>query len=230
MAAKSNAPRTSAGVEKLIKRLREDGVAAGRSEAERLLADAQAEARTILEKAEAEAARKKEEGRMEGEKLRRAGEDALRAATRDTVLDFKQRLTERFAQDVGKAVSAALVDEALLQEMILVVAGRAREEASLDKAKKVEMILPRTAVGLDDLRRKPEELREGTLTHFVAAMAGEMLRAGITFGRAEDEAGGIRLTLPDDGVSIDLTDRAVAEAILVHLQPRFRALLEGVVK
>jgi V/A-type H+-transporting ATPase subunit E len=31
-------------------------------------------------------------------------------------------------------------------------------------------------------------------------------------------------------VVLDLSDQAVAAALLEHLQPRFRALLEGVVK
>ncbi len=230
MADKTGPRKTAAGVEALIERLRQDGVAAGRSEAERLVADAQVEARRILEEAEAEADRRIEAARKEGESLRRAGEDALRAAARDTVLDLKERLSQRFAEEVAKTVSGALIDEGLLEKLILAVAGRAREEGQVDKSAEVEVVLPRSAVGLDDLRRKPEELRKGTLTHFVAALAAEMLREGVSFGRADDDAHGIRLALLDRGVSIDLTDRAVAEALMVHLQPRFRALLEGVVK
>ena len=92
------------------------------------------------------------------------------------------------------------------------------------------MELPRDVVGLDDLRRNPEELKEGSLTHFVAATAGVMLREGLVFSRAEGSQSGIRVKLLDSGVSIDLTEQAVAELLLAHLQPRFRALLEGVVK
>jgi V/A-type H+/Na+-transporting ATPase subunit E len=114
--------------------------------------------------------------------------------------------------------------------MILAVAGRARGEANVDGAADVEILLPRAAVGLDDLRRNPEEMREGSLIHFVAASAASILREGVTFGRADDEHGGIRVALRDRGVTVDLTDRAVADVILIHLQPRFRALLEGVVK
>ena len=151
-------------------------------------------------------------------------------AARDAVLDLKDQLERRFAADVGKTVSGAMKDEGLLERMILEVAGRARTEGAVDRAKEVELILPRQAVGLDDLRRRPEELRQGSLAHFVAAIAGEMLREGVTFLRAEDEAGGIRLQLKDRAVSLDLSDQAVAQAILMHLQPRFRALLEGVVQ
>jgi V/A-type H+-transporting ATPase subunit E len=51
----------------------------------------------------------------------------------------------------------------------------------------------------------------------------------VSFARSGDDAGGIRIVLKDDGLVVDLTDAAVAEVILRHLQPRFRALLEGVV-
>jgi V/A-type H+-transporting ATPase subunit E len=42
--------------------------------------------------------------------------------------------------------------------------------------------------------------------------------------------GGIRLRLVDHDVTLELTDKAVASLILQHLQPRFRALIEGIVK
>jgi V/A-type H+-transporting ATPase subunit E len=230
MADKAPAARAASGVEALIARLRDDGVGAGRAEAERIVAEAETRARRILDAAEAEAGAKRDAARKEIDGHRRAAEDALKAAARDTVLDLKEQLTRRFAEDVGQTVAGAMRDEDLLRRMILAVAGRARSEAAVDGAAELEVILPRDAVGLDDLRKRPEELREGTLSHFAAASAAEMLRAGVRFGRAEDEAGGIRLGLTDRGVSVDLTDRAVAAVILEHLQPRFRALLEGVVK
>lgn len=230
MAEHPHAQQTASGVETLISRLRDEGVSAGRSEAERLVADAQAQAREIVNKAEAAAKAKVAVARSEADNLRRAGEDALRVAMRDAVLDLKGLLARRFADDIAKTVSLATRDEDLLKRMILAVVGRARTEADIDGAVNAEILLPRVAVGLDDLRRNPEEVREGSLLHFVAASAGSMLREGVTFGRADDEDGGIRVVLRDRGVSVDLTDRAVADVILSHLQPRFHALLEGVVK
>jgi len=230
MADEVSAQLTASNLEALITRLRDEGVNAGRAEAEQIVSEAQARARAIVDKAEADARAKLEAARKEVDGLRRGGEDALRAAARDTVLDLKDSLTRRFAEDVGKTVSSALRDEDMLKKMILAIAGRAREDGSVDQSTEVEVILPRSAVGLDDLRRRPEELRDGTLTHYVAATAGEMLRAGVRFGRADDDAEGIRVKLHDRGVTIDITDKAVAEAILEHLQPRFRALMEGVVK
>lgn len=224
------ASQASKGVETLISRLRDEGVASGRREAERLVSEAETHAREILAKADASSKAQVTSAAEEAAALRRAGEEALRIAARDAVLELKEHLARRFADEVGKVVSGTLRDEEMLKHLILAVAGRARTEGEADKSNSVEVELPRAVVGLDDLRRNPEELKAGSLTHFVAASAAGMLREGVVFTRAEGDDGGIRLKLLDRGISIDLTDKAVAHLLLAHLQPRFRALLEGVVK
>ncbi|TVS00452.1 MAG: hypothetical protein EA406_00555 [Rhodospirillales bacterium] len=230
MTGQPAAENTASGIEALIARLRDEGVAEGQAEAERLIAEANARARSILEAAETEAGAKLAAARREIDAHRRAGEDALRAAARDTVLDLKEQLVRKLATDCEKTIANALRDEAMLKRMIIESVGRARQEGKIDRSAEVRVVLPRSAVGLDDLRRRPEELREGSLTHFVAGIAADMLRAGVTFDRADDDAEGIRIVLEDRGITVDLSASAVASAILTHLQPRFRALLEGLVK
>ncbi len=229
MAAHASSKPASAGVEALIARLRDEGVAAGLGEAEKVTAAATAKARAIVEEAEAEAARLTRQARSESESYRRAAEDALKSAARDAVLQLKERLVRRFADEIGGAVSKAMADEDLLRQMIVALVGRAREDAQIDRSDNVEVVLPREAVAIDALRRSPETVDKDPLTAFVAAKTGDMLRAGIHFSRADDKEGGIRIVMHDSGISVDLSDRAVAAALLVHLQPRFRALLEGVV-
>ena len=57
-----------------------------------------------------------------------------------------------------------------------------------------------------------------------------MLQEGISFAVSADMPRGIRVQLNDTNVVIDLTEQTVAQLLLQHLQPRFRAILEGVVK
>jgi len=219
----------SSGVDALIQRLKQEGADEGRAEAQKLVADAEARARELLAEAEAKAKHRTDDAREEADRLKRAGEEALKVAMRDAVLELKEDLSSRFAQQVQGVVAKLTTDEELLKRMILAVASRARVEAGIDTAKQLEIILPRTVVGLDELRRNPRELREGALSQFALASAADMLRAGVTFTRASDDAGGIRVVLKDSGVEVDLINTAVAGVILRHLQPRFRALLEGVV-
>lgn len=139
-------------------------------------------------------------------------------------------MTDSFTKDVQRLVSQEMQDEGLLRRMILEAVGRARDDAGVMEAKDLEILLPHDAIGLEDLRRDPEELQEGTLTKFVLMLAREMLKQGLTFGQSQDDAKGIRIVSRDDEVTLELTDKAVASVILEHLQPRFRALLEGIVK
>ena len=219
----------SSGIDALIQRLKQEGADEGRAEAQKLVADAEARARELLAQAETTAKSRTDAATQEADRLKRAGEEALKVAMRDAVLELKEDLSSRFAQQVQGAVAKLTTDEEVLKCMIIAVASRARSEAGIDNAKQLEIILPRAVVGLDELRRNPRELHEGALSQFALASAADMLRTGVTFKRSSDDAGGIRVVLKDTGVLVDLTDAAVAGVILRHLQPRFRALLEGVV-
>ncbi len=220
----------SSGVEALIERLRDEGVAVGRAEAEQIQAAAQRQASQHLREAEARAERLIETARQEAEALRKGGEEALRIAMRDTILRLKAELSDRFSDEVKRLIAAEMEQQAFLQRLILEVAGQARAEAGVDGGERVEVQLPKALVSPEELRRNPLELREGSLSHFVLSLAGNVLAEGVTFAVDEQPSKGIRLYLEDQDVHIDLTDDKVAALLLAHLQPRFRAILEGTVK
>lgn len=230
MARRAAEQISSSGVDALIARLRDEGVAAGRSEAERIVQDAQGQAKRILDKAQKEARERLETAHKEADAYRSAGEEALKTAMRDTVLDMKAALMEKFTSDVRRLVSHHLEEPELLKQLILEVAGRARESAALQEGDELDVLLPEKVVGVEDLRRNPAELRKGRMTGLVFGLTGDMLRDGVTFSAADDVRGGIRIHVVNREVTLDLTDTAVADFLLQHLQPRFRAVFEGVVK
>lgn len=73
-------------------------------------------------------------------------------------------------------------------------------------------------------------MEHGTLTHFVLATSREMLEDGVEITAGGNHEAGIRIRLVEQDVEIDLTEKAVAALLLRHLLPRFRALLEGIVR
>ena len=220
---------TAAGVEALLERLRAEGVQAGEAAGERLTRTAEAKAREIREQAEKDAAALVEAARREAANLERGGKEALRVAMRDAVLDLKQTLADRFKGEVTRLVSRHMRDEDLVRQMVLEVAGRTAREAGVAEARAVEVLLPADVVGLEDIRRDPTALTRGELGTFVLGSVHELLREGVTLGRIDGGSAGIQVRLEDQGIVLDLSDRAVAAVILAHLQPRFRALLEGVI-
>ena len=220
----------SSGVDALITRLREEGVSAGRHEADRLLADARSQAQQILDKANAEARQHLDAAHKEADAYRSAGEEALKTAMRDAILGMKADLMEGFSTDLERMVSLELKDPNILKQMILAVAGRVRDGAGVSEEDDLEIIMPAAVVGLEELRNHPEKLEKGPLTRFALGLAGEMLREGVTLSSSDDVPAGIQVQIKDKSVVLDLTEKAVASLLLQHLQPRFRAVLEGIVK
>ena len=223
-----NTLKVSSGVEELLERLRQEGVAAGRAEAERIVADAEARARWLVEQAEEEIERLRKHARSEAAHIEKTGREALATAARDTLLSLKTTLTQRFTGEVKRLVGEELTKEDLLEQLIMAVVGETREQ--VDQAVEVEVELSRELVSYEELTRHPEELAEGSLARFVRVVAADGLRQGVTFGVSEDHRKGMRLYLKDQNIMLDLSDEALSAMLLSHLQPRFRALLEGIVK
>ncbi|MFC3616771.1 hypothetical protein ACFORG_23765 [Lutimaribacter marinistellae] len=219
---------TSRGVDELIARLRNDGVAAGRADAEKLKSDAQNEAARIVAKAREEAERLKSDARRDADNYRAAGEQALETAMRDAVLSMKAGLEGRLREDVERLVSQHLADEKLLKKMILEVAGTVSEQTKASKT--VAVVLPPSVIGPDQIRERAGDIQSGKLTQYVLGLTGEMLRSGVTLHAGDDRQAGIKLKVEDGEVEIDLTDEAIADLLLEHMQPRFRAVLEGVIR
>lgn len=214
----------SAGVELLIARLRDEGIAQGRSQAQALVTAAQQQAADIVAAAKREAEAIAVKANEEAGKLKAAGEDAIRLAMRDTMLSLEGDLINRFQNMLRGLVKGMLKDPAFLQRLILEVAGKAAPSAE-----RAELLLPAEIVSLEDLRRKPEEAKPGTLTRFVLSLGGGILREGLSFGVADDLQAGIRIQLVDENMQVDLTESAVSQLLLRHMLPRFRALLRGAV-
>jgi len=123
------APLESAGVEDLIGRLRDQGTAQGRSQADALVSAAQLQASNIIAAANRDGETVSAKAKQEAGKLKAAGEDAVRLALRDTILALESDLLKEFENRLRHLVKAVLVDPAFLQQLILGVAseGSARD-------------------------------------------------------------------------------------------------------
>ncbi|NOD98933.1 hypothetical protein GS610_17140 [Ruegeria sp. HKCCD6228] len=216
------------GVDALIDKLRNDGVAAGQAEAEKLRAEAKTEAARIVAEAKREAEELKKKARTETDNYRAAGEEALNTAMRDAVLTMKAGLTDRFKADVERLVTKEMSDPELLRQMILEVVGRAGEGANLNG--RVSVVLPARVATQEDIKQNADDIQSGKLTKYVLGLTAKMLRENVELHAADDVQEGIRVRAEDQGVVLDLTDKAVASLLMEHLQPRFRAVLEGVIR
>jgi V/A-type H+/Na+-transporting ATPase subunit E len=224
---KSESGKVAFGVEALIERLRNEGVGSGRAEAEKIVRDARAEAETIQSKAKAESDQIVSRARTEAANLEKAGRQSLELAARDTVLDLKNRLSQRAAREVKHLVNEEVQRQEILEKLILEVAGKVREKTV--GAGAVEILLPEKVVSLGDIAKDPAHLQASPLGRFASLVTNGMLQQGITLNSSRNVKAGIRVRLTDKGIDLDLSDNAIADLLMQHLQPRFQALLEGIV-
>ena len=220
----------SSGVEQLIERLREQAIDAGQTKAKDIVADAQKRAAWLIGEAEQEAKNIVKKAQSEADALKNAGVDALNLAARDTLLRLRDTLLGSFSQEVQRVVGEQMASQAFIQQLIVELAGQVRDRAGLDNNTQMTLILPEEVIGVEELRTKPEELQQGTLSHLTAAIAGDLLRKGVVFEFSDEIKAGIKIHLEESAMQIDFTDEAVSTLLLQHLHPRFRALLHGIVK
>ena len=224
MSSSTPGHETSRGIGELIEKIREKGVEAGRAESARLIEDAERRAEWILEQAEAEAAGIREQAEADASFIRKAGTDALNMAFRDIKMKLRDELSRQFARQLNRLIVQELKEPETLKMLLISAAGRSKLP---DEA--VSIRLPAEAAGLQQLRDDPGLLEGGPLMEMVSEIARELFTRGVEVDTGAHAQAGMQVFLRDGEVVVDLTEQALASLILEHLQPRFRAVLEGVV-
>ena len=212
----SSTPPSSQGVSELVTRLREDGVNAGRAQAKKILAEAEAKAASILAEAEREAAHKINEAVDRIAREKKSAEEAVQLAYRDTVLDFQRRLSERFAGDVKRLTGNALDDAKTIRALLYMVAVATIEELGLHEEEPVNITVPPGVIDRSD-----------PLLSKVQSLAHRMAKERIILHENIEAGRSIFIEAREGKIALHLTTEGLADAILTHLQPRFKALLDG---
>lgn len=215
---------TSKGIQDLIDRIREKGVNAGREESSRLINDAEHRAEWVLRQAEEQAAEILQKAEQDAEFIRTSGRESLELAFRDIKMKLRDQLSQQFSRQLGKLIVTELQDPETLKQLLISAAGKSKvpdEQARIS--------LPEEAAGLQQLRDDPALMQGGPLVEMVSEVARELFTQGVEVSADGRMKAGMQIALRGEQVIVDLTERTLADLLLAHLQPRFRAILEGVV-
>ncbi len=109
----------SSGVQELVQKLREEGVAAGRREAEQMVAAAREEAARIVAGARREADETTRVSHAMVETERQAAHAALDLAARDAMLQLREQFEVAFVRRLQSLVAAALQEPGVLVELVV---------------------------------------------------------------------------------------------------------------
>ena len=217
----SDQPNTS-GVQELIDRLSQEGVAEGQQQAEKIVRDAQRKADEIVDSARQQANEILKQSREEAEQFQAAGEDALRLAARDAVRDFGARVHGGLRNRLQALVQQQVREPKLIKRMILAITHRATEGIGDEP---IEILLPSETITEEDARRSIEAGNPDALTQFIQGLIGEDLREGFTVSLGSQQQGGLTVRVVNQNVEIDLTDDAITGLLAQHLLPRYRAIM-----
>lgn len=215
--------KQSSGVQELINKLHQEGVASGESQADQIVADARKKSIQILDEARAKADQIIAEAKVEREKFVENGNAALRLASRDVLLRVREACFEEFQQRLKRLVGFTLQDRKFLEELILEVASKTKPE---DPHKAVRVLLPEGLVTQEEIDQEVADVQPGSLAAFLLGLTADVLRDGLTFGVSDDRSPGIKIQIVEDDVQLELTDETLTALLLQYLAPRYRAVLE----
>lgn len=222
MATTTKSNIEASGVQDLINRLRDEGVASGQSEAERLLADARVRSMEMLDQAKAESESIVAKARAEAESIINNGKEALRLASRDVVLRVREACDAEFRDRLKRLVQFQLADPALLEKVILEIAAKVRPESG----QKAQVLLSSASVSEEDLKKEVAHVQPGSLAAFVLGLSADILREGLNFGVSDDPSPSVRVQIVNDDVQFELTDETITTVLMQYLVPRYRAMLK----
>jgi len=199
-------------VQNLIDKLHLEGIEAGKDEGEVILDASKKKATLIIENAKKEAATIKDEMHQLIEDEKKASNEAMKIALRDTVLTLKTQLSLQFKTHLQNLISSKLSNNTFLEEMLITIT----KSSLSDKEESLEIIVSE----IEESKEKQKKL--------IKSIASDMFRHEVRLGKTTQK--GIKISLIDKEIEIDLTEEALTDLIYHLLIPRYHELLEGIEK
>lgn len=196
-------------LQELTQKLYNDGLEKGRSEAERLVADAKQQAAKILADAKAEADAVAKAAELRAEDIAKNAMTEIELAGRQAVSKIKTELVEAIvAKTTGEAVKAAVVDAAFIKDMLLAVA-KNWNSASADVSLK--------ALLAEDKRAE--------LDAAMKSATEELLKAGVEVGYTKDIKSGFKVGEKGGSYYISFTDESFDALFKEYLREKVSNML-----
>ena len=197
-------------LQELTDKLYLDGLAKGKEEGDRYLADAKAQAEKIVADAKAEAAKIVAQAQKEAADLAAKAKSDVKMASEQALQATRKDIENILTDSVVKAGTAKALSEAdFLKEIILAVAKNFSAQESAD----LEIVLP--------------EALKKDLAPWVEASLAKTLKGGVKASFSKKIAGGFTIGPADGSWFVSLTDETFVALIGEYLRPVTKKLLFG---
>ena len=196
-------------LQELTQKLYNDGLEKGRSEADRLVAEAKEQAAKILADARSEAEAIAKAAELRAEDVAKNAMTEITLAGRQAVSKIKTEIAEAvIMKSTGEAVKAATMDAAFVKDMLLAVAQNWNAN-TVDVSLKALL---------------PEEKR-AELDAAMQKSAAELLKAGVEVGYSKEVKAGFKLGEKDGGYYISFTDESFDALLKEYLREKVSNML-----
>ena len=196
-------------LQELTQKLYNDGLEKGRSDAERLVAEAQEKAAAILAEANAKADAIAKAAEARAEDIAKNAMTEITLAGRQAVSKIKSELTEAvIMKSTGAAVKAATMDATFVKELLLAVA-KNWNAATTDVSLKALLAEDKRAE-LDAVMQKSAE---------------ELAKAGVEVGYSKEVKTGFKLGEKNGGYYISFTDESFDALLKEYLREKVSNML-----
>lgn len=197
-------------LQELTRKLYDEGLEKGRTEADALVADAKARAAKIVAEAQSQAAEILAQARSKAEDVEKNTLTEIALAGKQAVSKIKSEIASLIvAKATAQGVKEAVMDPAFIKEMLVSVARNWNGAA----AGKVELkaLLPEAA--------------RAELDAAMAKSAAELLAAGVEVGYSEQVKTGFRVGAKDGGYYISFSEADIEALMGEYLREKVSQLL-----
>jgi V/A-type H+-transporting ATPase subunit E len=197
-------------IEVFVEKLQQEGVEAGRAEAEKIRREAEEQARQIVEQAEAKAKKILADAQTESDQVKSRGETDLKLAARDIVTQLRDTLSRVIDTVLAAAVKDQLSDADLLKQLLLQTV---QQYVDADIKGEMEVSVSR-------------EMREKLAGWALEKFHPKDGSRGVSVGLHDSlNAAGFEYRITEG--TIEITEAAVVELLSGMVGPRFRELVSS---
>ena len=194
-------------LKELLETIKSEGIAAADAKAAEIVARAEKQAGEIIAKAEANAARLLADAKREIAQHEETSRDVLAQASRDLVLNLKQKIIQLFDSILAEASKDSLSGKGLEDAVAALVNNWTKQGST-----SVEVLLPKAE--LDKI--------EKSLTAKLAAA----MKKGVTLKPIAQIDAGFRVGEKDGSAYYDFTSEGIAEILAEYLNPKLAEIMK----
>ena len=195
-------------LQELTQKLDNDGLEKGRSEADRLVAEAKAQAAKILADANAEAEAIAKAAQVRADDIAKNAMTEITLAGRQALSKIKSEIAEAIIlKSTGAAVKAAAIDATFIKDMLLEVARGWNSTSEVS------------------LKALLSEDKRSELDAAMQKSAEELLKAGVDVGYSKDVKSGFKVGEKGGGYYISFTDESFDALLKEYLREKVANML-----